>query len=119
MKIENCPFCDGKGEVYENNWENQNSYGYPEKDYCCVKCEKCGARGGIVAIQYMNTFTEYMVEDFKRDPLLREIEMKRYGSYVVNRHVEAIAQWNMRKDDYWEGYEDGCNDGRYECYEGE
>ena len=90
-----CPFCGGESEFYRGKWESLNS-GYPDTDYYCVECKKCRSRSATVPIMYFCDFSDFRVDDFRKNPALRASEEDKYENYLTGKREEAISKWDKR-----------------------
>ena len=95
MDIKECPFCGGNGEVKEETFGHPN-FGQTGHYYFYVECTSCKARGGYVRIKYFNEFSEYTVEDFRQNNLVRAVEDEKYDCYLGGKKLETITLWNKR-----------------------
>ena len=94
-EIKKCPFCGSEAEIYNGTWENPNP-GYSGRDYFCVECKSCKSRGVTIPFDYMNSFSKYTVEDFRRNHFLRAKEDDLYELYKIEKQQEAMSKWNER-----------------------
>lgn len=93
-RIEPCPFCGADGSAAEN--EEFETCREHEAPYVVVICDKCGARAASVWTKHFRDFSEYDVDDFRRNPSLRAAEDDRYDNYIVIQKNLAIESWNRR-----------------------
>jgi hypothetical protein len=100
MKIElkPCPFCGGEAEQIETVlYFGSGDYANSEEKQLC-KCKACGTEGKMFHQKYLSEFTNYSVEDFRNNPLLRAKVEEEYESYVNSIKQQAITFWNKRTD---------------------
>jgi hypothetical protein len=91
-----CPHCNGQARLKSKServgYEEYTSY----VDSIYVVCEGCGARTADFTKTSLAGFTDYTVQDFRNNPILRATVENDYKSYCNDLMQKAIDTWNMR-----------------------
>ncbi len=95
--IKPCPFCGAKGELKEGSTPSSGDGYYMGQDYFIIECVGCGARSGDVNYDFLRDFTDYTVNDFRKNPVLRAKVDDEYLEYKEEKRVETVSLWNNRK----------------------
>ena len=95
-----CPFCASeKVELGEDSVR----YGYGSYErfdtFYAVRCKDCGAKGKAFYQKPLRSFTEYTVQDFRDNPILRAKVEDEYSEYIDDMKLDAVKAWNIRRLD--------------------
>jgi hypothetical protein len=88
-----CPFCASENVKLD---QEAMSYG---RELWNVVCLSCNAKGGHKYQKALRDFTDYNVQDFRRNPILRAKVEDEYNEYINDLKLEAVKVWNIRR---WE-----------------
>jgi len=94
--MKDCPFCGSRAELKKESSDRQADSYYTPPSWFVVRCTNCGASSGKVIYPYFYKFTEYRVEDFRRNPALRAAEDALYEDKLEQLKELAIAHWEKR-----------------------
>ena len=96
IELKTCPFCGSKAKIIKREVGNPN-HGYKGRLFFGCECGKCGSIGKMIEANYMITFTDYTVTDFRKDPILRATEEDKYNNYIEEIKKAAAEAWNKRE----------------------
>ena len=109
MSIRECPFCNSKAKIVEDNWDNPNP-GYGGNKGFKVECTSCAACSGTRSYATFNMFSKYSVKDFRESNLLRAREDARYEQHKDEIKYDVVKLWNQRHVATTYGGEEGACD---------
>lgn len=96
MELKKCPFCSKEGRL-NSRIEHVGDGEYSRYiDYFYVDCLGCGARTRDFIKKTLSEMTEYTVQDFRGNPVLRAKAEDDYEFYIKQVEQEAIEAWNRR-----------------------
>ena len=85
-----CPFCAShNAEIYE---EHSTHLIY-------VGCGTCGSSGKRFRYNPLINFTNYTLNDFRNNPILRAQVEEEYFEYRKGVELDAVKAWNIRRLD--------------------
>jgi len=96
--IKECPFCRGDSVLNEETLRQGYDEYMTTQKYCFVECCSCGARSRAMKKPCLSDFTNYTVQDFRDNPILRVKEEENHELLIKSIEADTISYWNKRKE---------------------